>query len=134
MSDKSFNTILNHCSLYPGNNSYGYITTDNNVIPISHAPLLPPMSDIMYSDLSDLSIDAMYVADTSSTLPIQFSIFAEEKSILKIYVVNVFDKNQPIKLFTSVNKNWKPTGVSFTFKTLSTEQIKEFDSTYEGAN
>ena len=83
------NQMYQHCKQYAGSSCYGYVL-ENKIIPVSHLPLLPPMSDIYYTEISEelkMKISSMYISNQSETLPEVYTNFAASKGITTIYSV-----------------------------------------------
>lgn len=87
MNTTGLKKAVQHCLLYPGSMAFGFVTKDGVCIPITHAPLLPPMDQIFFNDFKDKNITAFYIADTSSNIPYNVATFAQKCGIENVFVV-----------------------------------------------
>ncbi|ELP89499.1 hypothetical protein EIN_391540 [Entamoeba invadens IP1] len=133
MTDVEIRRAVQHCLLYPGLPCFGYIT-EKRVVPVSHAPLLPPFSEIIYTDISEMGVTAMYVADNSGLLPKSFSSFAAQKGIAIIYVVSLYNPEKRIQKFSLKEKNWKSETLTVDLtNTVADKGMIEYEAIFEGS-
>ncbi|EAL49456.2 hypothetical protein EHI8A_191610 [Entamoeba histolytica HM-1:IMSS-B] len=117
MSEIVLKQCVRHCLNYPANNCYGYICNGEKVIAVSHAPCLPPLNSIIYDEIAEIGIEAMYVSSTTSTVPHPYLEFAKQKSIPIIYLISLYNPSKRIQKFKfNSNNKWEPTTIECELK------------------